>query len=540
LLEETGLIQIAENHRLFGRIVERAEVSLKRADLESAVVWAKIAAHFASIRHPGIDRSPELDKLLADVAQRIQTEPPNVSGAFFLKNHPRNFGKMHFFHVLTDSASEKESQFVAGWIRNTCDSAVHSIATTQNTPLAADMRDALCGSSGFYCVLADLSPRLTEQALLLKLLAQSWADVIVLSTLPYDPVPVVAFAVDGGPPIMAVNHGDSGFTLGSCVADMALDYCHGSGMEVSAKRRGTQLTKLLPIPLTETHPAEVADRASLKLSPQAEVILTVGCKEQYCPFGGYDFLSVMVGFLKKHPYAKLVAAGPELRGEWRVAAAAVEGRIEALGTVNSEMLESYFAAADVYVPSFPNGNGVEVLKAVLHDLPIVGLCPSELPCLSLRDDVALRSFSVYATSIADFEAALDFTLKNAALGSKNVLRLKRCVKAEHCPPGWSRHLDNVLQALPSQHTTKPPALPQSGGVLADFYWASVGAQLVNNEAPEYTLRRLIRAYGSHLSTVSVLGAQAETFMSAFAEIDRFKRAKQFLMDSKDFVLSAFS
>ena len=129
--DKNGRAQIAENHRIFQRTAEKAALALQRGDLDSTMVWAKIAAHFASIRHPGIYLSPDLERMLLEVAQRIQKKPPDVSGAFFLKSKPKNFGKMRFLHVLTaGSSSCGHSMFVARWIKNTLDNSVHSLVTT--------------------------------------------------------------------------------------------------------------------------------------------------------------------------------------------------------------------------------------------------------------------------------------------------------------------------------------------------------------------------------------------------------------------------
>ena len=88
--------QLLENQRIFKKTVEKASRSLGENDLDSAIAWAKVAAHFAFIRHPGVYMSPELENLLVEVAHRIEQAPPDVSGAFYLKTKPKNLGKMRF------------------------------------------------------------------------------------------------------------------------------------------------------------------------------------------------------------------------------------------------------------------------------------------------------------------------------------------------------------------------------------------------------------------------------------------------------------
>ncbi len=539
-----GNPQIAENQRIFKKAQEKASNALSKNDLNSAIAWSKIAAHFAFLRHPGVYMSPELENLLLEVARRIEQEPPDVSGAFYLKTKPKNFGKMRFLHVLTESYSTGgHSPFVARWIRNTLDSSVHSvIATAQTGELADILRDAVGISGGYYCSLSELSGSLVEQALLLRLLAQNWADTIVLLTHPFDPIPCAAFGVNGGPPVIYCNHADHAFWLGRSIADITVNY-HSSAQELNARRRGIPDSKLLPIPLSKNSPPPQNQwlRHELGFCEQDVVLLSVGRPEKFYPFGGYDFLGEIVEFLTSHPDVKLVVAGPEFVDRWRSASAEVQGRIRALGTVSREELEKYYSAADVYVASFPCGSGTSMLEAAMHNLPVIGLHLSELPHLSLEDDVGFSNLGVHKSSIKDFLEALDLAVQNCRSSSQRIQAglIKENVERAHCSPGWNSYLDAVLQSLPSQHTVHPPPLLKEETDYTDIYWEHLSSQMLSNELPQHSFSRLVRVYGRHLSKGDMLAPQAESLMSAFTKIDNFKRTRQFFMDFKEFVSSAF-
>lgn len=537
--------QIAENQRIFKKTVEKANHALSKGDLTSAIAWAKIAAHFAFIRHPGIYMYPELENLLIEAARRIEQEPPDVTGAFYLKTKPKNFSKMRFLHVITESYSTGgHSPFVARWIHNTLDSSVHSVITTaQNSELPAILRDAVSESGGWYCSLTELSPNLVEQALLLRLLAQNWADTIVLLIHPFDPLPSVAFGVEGGPPVIFCNHADHTFWLGSGIADVTVNY-HVAAGKLDAERRGISNSKLLPIPLSKNKPVSQNSevRRQLGFGEQDVVLLTVGRAEKFYPFGNYDFLDVMVAFLRGHPNVRLVAAGPASEGRWQEASAQVEGRIQALGTVGREELEKFYAAADVYVASFPCGSGTSLLEAAMHNLPIVGLHLSELPHLSLEDDVGFAKLKVHKASLEGFSESLDFAAGNCRSNHQRARArlVKENVEHEHCAPGWNSYLDNVLQSLPSQHAVHVPKAFGNEIDFTDVYWEALSAQMMANELPQHSFSRLVRVYGGCLSKGDLLGAQAESLMSAFLKIDNFKRTKQFFLDFKEFVSSVFA
>jgi hypothetical protein len=537
--------QIQENRRIFQKTVEKASEALTKNHLEAVMAWSKIAAHFAFVRHPGVYMSPKLESLLLEVAQRVEADPPEVTGAFFLKTKPKNFGKMRLLHVLTESyGSGGHTPFVARWISNTLENSVHSIITTaQNGELPPLLWDAVGSCGGWTCSLSELSDSLVEQSLLLRLLAQNWADIIVLLVHPFDPVPSVAFGVDGGPPVIFCNHADHAFWLGSSVADITVDY-HSSAGLLNAKRRGIIDSRLLPIPLTRNDSAPIRSsvRQQLGFGDKDVIMLTVGRAEKFYPFGNYDFLNVMVDFLKSHSNVRLVAAGPSSEGRWQEASQQVEGRIQALGVVDRDMLENFYAAADVYVVSFPCGSGTSMLEAAMHNLPIVGLHLKELPHLSLEDDVGFANFKVHKSSLEGFTETLEWAADYSHLERERAIAglVRENIEHEHCPPGWNTYLNAVLQSLPSQHALHSPMVPLEQTDYTDVYWEYLSSQMLSNELPEYTLARLIRVYGKYLPRTEAIGAQAKNLMSAFTKIDSLRRGRQFIGNFKESVASAFS
>jgi hypothetical protein len=536
-----GAGRILENRKIFDRAAKKADSALQKDDLTSAIAWAKIAAHFAFVRHSGIYMSPALEQTMLEVARRIKQQPPDVSGAFYMKNKPRNMGKMRFLHVITEGyAAGGHSLFVARWINNTLENSVHSlIATAQKGEIPAMLRGAVDASGGWVVSLTELSPDLVEQALLLRLLAQDWADVIVLFIHPFDPLPLVAFGVSGGPPVVYCNHADHAFWLGASIADAVFDY-HWAGSEICQKHRGTGASKILPIPLEKNSVQQPKEDARAELGFKGEaVLLTVGRDEKYYPYDGFDFLAAMTGFLNEHINVKLVAAGPQNTGKWRMASDASGGKIEVLGQIDRSELEKYYLAADVYVPSFPCGSGTALLEAALHNLPIVGLHIDQLPNFSLEDDVGFIKLKVHQPNLDGFVGALEAAISNSHSRLEKALLVKENVEREHCPPGWNSYLNDALQALPSQHRVRTTKAADQALNHIDMYWENISAQMMGNELAEHSYSRLIRVYGKYLSKTDMLGGQAMSLLSASLQVDSFKRSRQFFSSLKESVNSAF-
>ncbi|MDO7204857.1 hypothetical protein Q5M85_12610 [Paraclostridium bifermentans] len=67
----------------------------------------------------------------------------------------------------------------------------------------------------------------------------------------YDPIPIIAFGVEGGPPIVYMNHADHCFWIGSSIVDICVDISK-YGQLVTKNRRGIDKSILLPIPLAPT------------------------------------------------------------------------------------------------------------------------------------------------------------------------------------------------------------------------------------------------------------------------------------------------
>ena len=431
------------------------------------------------------------------------------------------------------------SAYITRWIENTKANSIHSlISTNSNNQLPDALSSAIEESGGWHISLPAMTQTLVERALLLRQLAYSWADVVVLTIHPFDTLPTVAFGVEGGPPVLFCNHADHQFWVGASIIDVPIEY-HASGGLVSSKRRGINDSKILPIPLLKNpnslHNSETA-RRKLGLKDDEVMMLTVARDEKYLPYDGVDFFEVMIKFLKQHPNAKLFAVGPEPQGRWVEASAATNGCIKALGPLERQFLEELFDAADVYVSSFPCGSLTAMLEAGLHGIPLVGLQNRELPYLTGQDDVAFEGLHVHAASVDEVFTSLEELIKNRSFRKEYAVKIREGVCNTHCPPAWNNYLDKIVQSLPQQHKIR--ALPQLNSELdySDHYLAYLNSKMLSDELVEHSFARLIRVvYANNFSRKDCFNFQARAFCEAMPKVKSKNQAKEYLYNFREFL-----
>jgi hypothetical protein len=530
--------KILQSQKLFHKALDQAKCAFEKGNCDGAIAWAQIAAHLAFVRHPGFYASPALENLLLEIARKTRELQP-LNNSFFMLKPKHDSGRMRFLHVITESyGSGGHSAFIARWIKNADGNSIHSVVSTaRNHNLPQELKLAIDESGGFYCSLAAVSESPIERALFLRKLASTWADIIVLFIHPFDPIPTVAFGVEGGPPVIFCNHADHAFWLGVSVSDIFVDY-HPMGRIISRKRRGISQSKILPIPLIRENTVahdKAETRRKLGLKNNEVMMLTVARDEKFLPYESIDFFEVMVKLLKHNPTAKLFAVGPKQQTRWREAALTVDGRIRVLGPLDRSALNELFYATDIYVSSFPLGSGTALLEAGIHGIPITGLQFNELPYISGQDDVAFKQIPVHAPSISKLTAHLEHMINEPYKCRETAEKIKQNIANEHCPPGWNKYLDAVLQSLPSQHHVR--TLINENNVLdySDYFLANLNSEMAANELVEHSFARLIRVYSRYLSKTDSLKWQAKSLCGALPQLYSLDKAKEYLYNLKEFV-----
>jgi hypothetical protein len=540
LLELPGK-RLMENQRQFRKIAVKAELAFRRGNFHSAVAWAQIAARFAWERHPGFYCDLTLESLLTEIAQKVDERSVTSFMTSQILPREKSPNKVHILHVITGCQGfGGHTLVVAGWIRNTLDTAVHSIvATGQRGPLPLAL-SSLAKTSGGWCQqLAKFSSNLLDRSLLLRHFG-SWADLIAIHVNPSDALPIVAFGVEGGPPVVLYNHADEVFWLGVSIADVVLDL-HPLGQSQTLKRRGVQTSKILPIPLNEPPQAFSYEgaREQLGIKPSTTFLLTVGRECKYLPIGGHDFLGVVFKILKKHSNVVFLAIGPENRGRWAKVSAKAGGRIIPKGWIEWENLSPFYDSADIFLDSFPIGTGTAFLEAGNRGIPTIGLQFKEAPSITEgTDDVAFGNLNEFPSSVEEYTSLLEQMIAEPFSFREKAGKLKELIAAHHLPPGWNRYLDNVMRQLPSRHAIRIPKNLDSDIEPVDNLVADWDAKVLSNETVQQTYARLILSYATQLQKAEMLQEQTGNFLSEFLKIPSFGGFKRLLYDYKKGVLAS--
>ena len=222
-------------------------------ELERAGTWAYVAAMTASHCGHSWLCSPPIERMLARLGERIARRAPIALP---------DAAPGRWLHVLTVSTPiGGHTALARRWIERNPMSQQHSVLLTGQA--AEDAAPALAAaaraSGGSVHSIASVRG-LIERAAALRRHAYEHADVVVLHVHPWDVLPVMAFAVAGGPRVLLMNHADHAFWIGCAVADQVVDF-RDSGAQLSARFRAARDLARLPLPLDDL-PAAPRDRTA--------------------------------------------------------------------------------------------------------------------------------------------------------------------------------------------------------------------------------------------------------------------------------------
>jgi hypothetical protein len=263
-------------------------------------------------------------------------------------------------------------------------------------------------------------------------------DLVVLHHHPNDPVPLAAFPLGAArPPLLAFNHADHTFWLGRALPDVLVSY-RATGRDLAIARRGMAPDRhaVLPLPVTAPERADrAAARRALGLQPDEIAVLTVGTPYKFdAPDGGH-LLDVVEPVLADHPRARLIAAGPPPEGRW----AAAGPQVQALGFAHIAPL---YAAADVYLESYPCGGSTALAEAAFHALPVLSYAPDpvEAELLATDADPAFQRFERAGDFRAGLAALIDDVGTRRRWGTRALEEAVRRVD----PAAWRERLEAAI------------------------------------------------------------------------------------------------
>ncbi|APC41618.1 glycosyltransferase family protein [Clostridium estertheticum] len=374
---EDAMNVLVENKKILENYVLWMKNSLLLGDYESASRNAYGFAEKASLYHPGFYMSPEIENMLLVCANNLQ------QNNYVIKD--KNIGKRKVLHVLSEGyPTGGHTRLLSNWIEADADS-IHSLVTTwqiETTPQW--VLEKIEKAGGWTYSLADVGNKYVDRAAKLRKLAYEWADIVVLHMHMMDPIPVMAFGVEGGPPIIYMNHGDHCFWLGASIADLVVDM-RTSGQELTLSRRSCINSCILPIPLQtkKTFDRNII-RQKYNIGEKETVILTIASNYKFRSINDNNYINILKQVVDKTDNCRAYIIGPTDEGKWHDIGVETNGKIKALGLLTE--IEDFYKIADVYLDCFMMGSMTSLLDAAIYGLYIIKFTNYHCPILTEFDE----------------------------------------------------------------------------------------------------------------------------------------------------------
>ena len=461
---------IAFTHAVADWCLRQARQHMERENIEAALEWNYRAAR-TLIRGCRPLVSETLERNLLEIASRL---PRFAWSPAREQNAPRRW-----LHVVDHALPYGGHTAMARrWIATNPGDYVHSVAlSVQEAAVPESLADAVRKSGGEIFLPAP-NTSLLSRAIWLRELAYAKADCVVLHIGSDAVVAPAAFGVEGGPVILLVNHCAHTFWTGASVADLVVN-CRGSQLERfwTQHYRGISSAGTLPIPIQppqdcagdEVFTAEFRAQARrrLNLPVDAVVLLSVGREEKYLPVSDLNFFEMSRTLLESCPQAWMLVVGPSANNDRRKLSKELNGRLAAVGCQLD--LRTYYAAADVYMESFPFGSTTALLEAGVHGLPCV-LAPADCPPPFGTDGIAVDDELQRPANVDGYVKRVKELIAHPEERVRCGRSLARSIREHHCGAGWTRYLSNLIERMPKAHTLHPVVQPPSPPEEFDQFW----------------------------------------------------------------------
>jgi len=414
------------------------------------------AALYASAHHPGRLFDGAIENVALEIGKNLDRNTVAEARAY-LRQRPLRDGRSDKYRVLHVSPGAWQigghTRTLRNWITIDQESR-HSVLFTQavDPALVAGIGEDLRRGGGESIVLPGRMGLLVK-AQVLRSIAQSSADLIVLHHSCNDVVPVVAFATSDLPPVAFVNDCDHAFWLGSSVADIIVNH-REAGARWSEARRAPAVNAVLPIPLAEPESCVGREEARriLGIPPDRLVLLTVGRAVKYRPTASHDFLKtlrkVLNGVPNSHLYVVGLSADEAL--EWQLDWKHPE--IHLYGANPDPSIHR--AAADLYLESMPFGSATALLEAGRQGLPVV--LPFAPTCELLVTNHGLEDLLSNPPTEEEYIRQVQCLLNNVEERKRLGESLRNRICSQHTGEGWRRQLAGLCaHARALKHEPRP-------------------------------------------------------------------------------------
>ena len=458
--------RITYTHAVADWCLRQARRHMERGNIEAALLWNYQASRML-IRgcRPLVSETIERNlREIASLLPRVEWRPTRGREA------PRRW-----LHVIDHALPYGGHTAMARrWITSDPGKSVHNVVlTVQEQPVPEALADAARRTGG-EIFLPDPNSSFLSRAMWLRELAYANADCVVFHVGSDSVIAPTAFGVDGGPPVLLVNICAHTFWTGASVADLVLNST-GSKLERFWTRhyRGASSAATLPIPVQPPQNCAGDDvftaefraqaRQRLNLPTDAVVLLSVGREEKYRPVPGLNFFAVANSILEECPQARMLVVGPSAKSYQTK----LNNRLAVVGCQLD--LRIYYAAADIYMESFPFGSTTALLEAGVHGLPCV-LTPEDCPPPFGTDGVAVEGVLQRPASVDEYAGRVKDLIASSEERIRCGTSFARSIRQHHCDAGWTQYLSDLIRQIPEVHTLHPVVQPPSPPEEYDYYW----------------------------------------------------------------------
>lgn len=456
---------LSNSQTQFNLLVNQIESHFLNNNYDMAAKLTLKAAFYAHLHHPGFFVSPRLENILTEIGKKLD-KSVNVT----ITDIPeKTKNKRNVLHVLSEGyATGGHTRLAERWIRKDKQSVHSVIMTLSNATTPPWLAAAAAQSGGWYYPLSDENISLCQRAKVLRAISRDWADVVVLHVHPHDPIPLMAFAVEAGPPVIFLNHADHAFWIGVSIADIVADLRPSASL-LTLRRRRAAKSMLLPIPIevpTATSSRELAKR-KLGIDPGQIVLLSIAAEHKYVPCGEYNFYSVANEIITRHSNTQILIVGPSDAGQWQKLRLQTGGRVRALGIHKN--LDIFHNAADLYLDSFSIGSLTASLEPGSKGIPVVGLVNPLAPLLS-SEDISFKKINGDITDVKDYIARVDSLINDRLLRSSVGEKTRQFILEDH-DLKWGEYLKSIYSMLPLTHQLQQLLDEEEELESSDVLWA---------------------------------------------------------------------
>lgn len=453
---------VADHNRTYRSLLAEVGPLIDAQRFRDAAAAASVAANHAVLWHSGRFVCPEIEGLIARLgAAALPYRGADAQTAF----------SGSVLHVATEFyAVGGHSRMATHWINEDRAHRHSLVITRQHEPVPPGLSAAIAKSGGTLTLLNRAPGDLLDWARRLQPLLAA-AELVVLHVHSMDVIPFLALAgMENRPPVIIVNHADHLFWIGVDQVDLVLS-SRMSGDRLTKDRRDIPDERRAVIPLCLEIPTRSISRAEarnrLGIKDDEIVILSVARALKFKRVGHEEFPDALVPLLQANPKVRMIAVGPGGHVDWSRAEAAVPGQVTAVAATTTT--EPYFAAADIYLDSFPFVSITSMLEAGLRQLPLVTRHPFGPDCTVMGSDSPGIEDEILRSETAEGVAALlqrlidnpDERQRRGATTAEAIARL-------HMGDSWRSQLAEVYRRARAAHAATPHALARGDQPQSDL------------------------------------------------------------------------